>query len=149
MTTLLLEPKQQTIALSMHALRLKATNCRGGTRVSLSRLPAVLQVAPVAPPLLAVIASGLGTPHGSRKQRSHSTPLYTVSWVQGRVRIPDTPRASPYSSSSSSFTVKSDLKTEVGVCADDMSPKERVNNNFEMSDKLSNKRHYCSANDWR
>ena len=68
----------------MHALRLKATNCRGGTKVSLSRLPAVLQVAPVAPPLLAVIASGLGTPHGSRKQRSHSTPLYTVSWGQGK-----------------------------------------------------------------
>ena len=63
----------------MHALRLKATNCRGGTRVSLSRLPAVLQVAPVAPPLLAVIASGLGTPHGSRKQRSHFTSWYAVA----------------------------------------------------------------------
>ena len=47
MTTLLLETNNnQSIALSLRALRLKATNCRGGTGVSLSRLPATLHSRP-------------------------------------------------------------------------------------------------------
>ena len=51
-----------------------------GTRVSPSRLPVVLHPCPSSSPtLLAVIASGLGTPRDSRKQRSHFTSWYTIA----------------------------------------------------------------------
>ena len=40
--------------------------------------PSSSTIAPVAlPPLLAIIASGLGIPHGSRKQQAHSTQSYS------------------------------------------------------------------------
>ena len=62
-----------------HHYTLDLPDWREGTRVSPSRLPVFLQLCPGSPePLLAVIASGLGTPHGSRKQQSHFTSWYTV-----------------------------------------------------------------------
>ena len=63
-----------------HHCTLDLPDWREGTRVSPSRLPVFLQPCPGSPePLLAVIASGLGTPHGSRKQQSHFTSWYTVA----------------------------------------------------------------------
>ena len=63
-----------------HHCTLDLLDWREGTRVSPSRLPVFLQPCPGSPePLLAVIASGLGTPHGSRKQQSHFTSWYTVA----------------------------------------------------------------------
>ena len=63
-----------------HHCTLDLLDGREGTRVSPSRLPVFLQPCPSSPePLLAVIASGLGTPHGSRKQQSHSASWYTVA----------------------------------------------------------------------
>ena len=62
-----------------HHYTLDLPDWREGTRISPSRLPVFLQLCPGSPePLLAVIASGLGTPHGSRKQQSHFTSWYTV-----------------------------------------------------------------------
>ena len=62
-----------------HHYTLDLPDWREGTRVSPSRLPVFLQLCPGSPePLLAVIASGLGTPHDSRKQQSHFTSWYTV-----------------------------------------------------------------------
>ena len=63
-----------------HHCTLDLLEWREGTRVSPSRLPVFLQPCPSSPePLLAVIASGLITPHGSRKQQSHFTSWYTVA----------------------------------------------------------------------
>ena len=55
-------------------------NWKERSRVSPSHLPVVFHPCPGSfPPLLAVIASGLGSPHGSRKQRSHFTSWYTFA----------------------------------------------------------------------
>ena len=63
-----------------HHCTLDLPDWREGTRVSPSRLPVFLQPCFGSPkPLHAVIASGLGTPHGSRKQQSHFTSWYTVA----------------------------------------------------------------------
>ena len=69
-----------------HHCTLDLLDWREKTRVSSSRLPVFL-LAPSSPePLRVVIASGLGTPHGSRKQQSHFTSWYTVA-LCGRRRV--------------------------------------------------------------
>ena len=76
----LLGLSQNTSSHVSHHCTLDLLDWREGTRVSPSRLPVFLQPCPGTPePLLAVIASGLGTPHGSRKQQSHFTSWYTVA----------------------------------------------------------------------
>ena len=73
-----LEPN--TSSHASHHCTLDPLGWREGKRVSPSSLPVVLHPCPSSsPPLLAVIANGLGTPHGSRKQRSHFTSWYTIA----------------------------------------------------------------------
>ena len=74
-----LEPNTSSdVSHVSHHCTLDLLDWTEGTRVSPSRLPVVLHPCPSSPPtLLAVIASGLGTPRDSRKQRSHFTPWYT------------------------------------------------------------------------
>ena len=82
-------------------------NWKERSRVSPSHLPVVFHPCPGSfPPLLAVIASGLGSPHGSRKQRSHFTSWYTFAH-SGDDDACFTPRRASYLPQESSVSVTS------------------------------------------
>ena len=76
-----LEPNISQVALCAHAGLLQQKterNCTGGQGSHRHVCPSSSTIAPVAlPPLLAIIACGLGIPHGSRKQQTHSTQSYS------------------------------------------------------------------------